>query len=185
MLQDELVLAEAPVVTACADTAAAAPARSGPLRRMAALPRHGRRNRAVFANRLAREQFLDLLTRAGDPAVAADALGLSLVQLFRLRDADPSFAAEWQAAVGYAWERVESRVLAELLARVEPPADGAVGRKAAGSLSGLLDSRLALAVLARREKPVTRLHGKPVESASVARLRAELRELAGLATRRG
>ncbi|WP_310476175.1 hypothetical protein [Sandarakinorhabdus sp.] len=131
-----------------------------------------------------RDAFLEQLIRLGDPALAADAVGLPLMQLFRQRDADPRFAAGWQAALGYAWERLESRVLAELLARADAPAETGIVRKASGALTGLLDSRLAMAIIDRREKPVTRQHGRPVESASVARLRAELRDLAGEAARR-
>jgi hypothetical protein len=75
-------------------------------------------------------------------------------------------------------------VLAELLTRADAPVETSGGRKSGGALTGLLDSRLALAIIDRREKPVSRHHGRPVESASVARLRAELRDLASEAARR-
>ena len=100
--------------------------------------------------------FLELLARHGDPAVAADQLCLPLVVLFRHRDADPAFAAEWLAAVNYAWERVESRVLAALLSDTTQPT-GEVGKPARKAVvgSGMIDARLALATVARRDKPVT------------------------------
>ena len=132
--------------------------------------------RRLIGNRRARLAFLDQLCRTGDPALAADALGLSLTQLFRMRETDAEFAAQWQAALGFAWERVEHRVLATLLAEVEAAGDGADGRS--GKRSGLLDSRLVLAILSRRDAAV-RVTGRPVDAPHVARLRAELRALAG------
>lgn len=162
---------------------------SAPADRLVAVedvPKSGapRARRKGQASQHARDAFFEQLIRLGDPALAADAVGLPLMPLFRQRDADPRFAASWQSALGYAWERLESRVLAELLARTDAPAEAGSGRKAGGALTGLLDSRLALAIIDRRERPVTRHHGRPVESASVARLRAELRDLAGEAARR-
>lgn len=59
--------------------------------------------------------FLELLARHGDPAMAADQLGLPLFLPFRHCDADPASAAEWLAAMNYALERLRSRVLAALL----------------------------------------------------------------------
>lgn len=114
------------------------------------------------ASRKARQAFLDHLMRSGDPALAAAETGLGLLQMFRLRATDPGFAADWQAAIGFAWERVEHRVLAGLLAQ-----DGGV------------DIKVALAIMARRDAGATRVQGRSVDSASVARLRAELRALAG------
>jgi hypothetical protein len=129
--------------------------------------------RQLVGNRKDRMAFLELLARRGDPAVAADELGLPLLVLFRHRDADPAFAAEWTVAVGYAWERVESRVLAALLAHVADTPDP----KAKG-VAGLIDSRLALAIVNRRDKPGTQVAGRAIDGASVARLRAELQALA-------
>ena len=117
--------------------------------------------RGVFASRKARLDFLDALTRCGDPAVAAAEMDLSLVRLFRLRAEDADFAAQWHAAIGYAWERVEHRVLADLL----KPGGG-------------IDSKVALAVIARRDQGAAKVKGRSVDSAAVARLRAELRALA-------
>jgi hypothetical protein len=94
--------------------------------------------------------------------------------LYRHRDADPRFAAEWQSALGYAWEQVETRVLAALLAQLDRAEDST-----SGSRGGLIDSRLALAILNGRERPVTRQGARSIDSASVARLRAEIRALAG------
>jgi hypothetical protein len=127
-----------------------------------------REARRLVGSRKDRVAFLELLARHGDPAVAADQLGLPLFVLFRHRDADPAFAAEWLAAVQYAWERVESRVLAALLGQL-------------ADKDGKIDTRLALAIVGRRDKPVTHQGAvKPYDGAGAARLRAELRALAGL-----
>ena len=127
-----------------------------------------REARRLVGSRKDRMAFLELLARHGDPAVAADQLGLPLFVLFRHRDADPAFAAEWLAAVQYAWERVESRVLAALLGQL-------------ADKDGKIDTRLALAIVGRRDKPVTHKGAvKPYDGAGAARLRAELRALAGL-----
>jgi hypothetical protein len=124
-----------------------------------------REARRLVGSRKDRAAFLEKLARQGDPAVAADELGLPLFVLYRHRDADPVFAAEWLAAVNYAWERVESRVLAALL----------------GQLADNLDTRLALAIVGRRDKTVAHKGtAKPYDGAGAARLRAELRALAGL-----
>ena len=141
-----------------------------------------REARRLVGSRKDRMAFLELLARHGDPAVAADQLGLPLFVLFRHRDADPAFAAEWLAAVNYAWERVESRVLAALLSDTTQPTDevGKPARKAVVG-SGMIDTRLALAIVARRDKPVTHKGAaRPYDGAGAARLRAELRALAGL-----
>jgi hypothetical protein len=133
-----------------------------------------RQARKLIGRRKDRAAFLELLARHGDPAVAAERLGLPLMLLYRHRDADPRFAAEWQSALGYAWEQVETRVLAALLAQLDRAEDSA-----SGSRGGLIDSRLALAILNGRERPVTRQGARSIDSASVARLRAEIRALAG------
>lgn len=131
-----------------------------------------RQARRLVGNKKDRMLFLEQLARHGDPAIVADQMGLPLLVLFRHRDADPAFAAEWQAAVNYAWERVESRVLAFLL--------GQFGNDEA-KRAWPIDTRLALAILTRRDRPV--VHGgavRPAEGASVERMRAELRALAGM-----
>ena len=134
-----------------------------------------RQARRLVGSRTDRMAFVELLARHGDPAVAADHLGLPLFVLFRHRDADPAFAAEWLAAVNYAWERVESRVLAALL-----DSDAESG-SAVGKGAGQIDTRLALAIVNRRDKPVTHTGGaRATDGAGAARLRAELRALAGL-----
>jgi hypothetical protein len=143
--------------------------RSGERRRMGT-----RQARKLIGRRKDRAAFLELLARVGDPALAADRLGLPLMLLYSHRDADPVFAAEWQAAMGYAWEQVESRVLAALLKRLEQE----TMEPASGTKGGLLDSRLALAIVTGRDRPVTRAGVRPVDGPSVAKLRAELRELA-------
>ena len=142
-----------------------------------------REARRLVGSRKDRMAFLGLLARHGDPAVAADQLGLPLFVLFRHRDADPAFAAEWLAAVNYAWERVESRVLAALLSDTTQSTDevGKPARKAVVG-SGMINTRLALAIVARRDKPVTHKGAaRPYDGAGAARLRADLRALAGLA----
>ena len=152
----------------------------------------------LIGKRKDRLAFLEQLSRCGDPAVAADQLGLPVYELFRYRDADPAFAAEWLAAVNYAWERVESRVLAALLGQfadgdAQPgkgsdalpgEASGAAKPKRAtlGSGAGQIDTRLALAIVGRRDKPVTHTGaGRVPDGVGAARLRVELRALAGLA----
>jgi hypothetical protein len=127
--------------------------------------------RKLVGSRKNRAAFLELLARHGDPAVAADALDLPLLVLLRHRDADPAFAADWLAAVNYAWELLESRVLAGLIA--QSSTDG-----------NTMDTRLALAIVGRRDKPVQSWQARPVDGAAVARLRAELRRLAGDVTTR-
>lgn len=131
-----------------------------------------RQARALLGTRRDRAGFLDLLARHGDPAMAADRLGLPLMLLYGHRDADPAFAAEWQAAMGYAWEQVEGRVLAALLKRLDQEIAEPAGK------AGVLDSRLALAIVSGREKPVKRAGGPAADGAGVARLRAELQALA-------
>ncbi|OSZ69141.1 hypothetical protein CAP39_10130 [Sphingomonas sp. IBVSS1] len=131
-----------------------------------------RLGRRVFGTRAKRLVFLDALARCGDPAVAARELGVSVFDAYRVRDADAEFAAQWQEAITIAWERVENRLLSELLSEAEAKD---------GKTSNLRDSKLALAILARRDSGVTRAGGtagRPVDGAHVARLRAELRALA-------
>jgi hypothetical protein len=141
-----------------------------------------RQARRLVGSRKDRLAFLELLARHGDPAVAADQMGLPLFVLFRHRDTDPTFAAEWLAAVNYAWERVESRVLAALLsdAAEAEAGDGKRPAKAVGSGVGQIDTRLALAIVNRRDKPVThtgsaRGSARVADGTAAARLRAELR----------
>lgn len=141
-----------------------------------------RQARQLVGSRKDRLAFLELLARHGDPAVAADQMGLPLFVLFRHRDTDPAFAAEWLAAVNYAWERVESRVLAALLADLADTeaGDGKPATKQVGSGAGRIDTRLALAIVGRRDKPVTHTgSARAADGTAAARLRAELRALAG------
>jgi hypothetical protein len=174
--------AVAPAAAVVQQTAPASPARPAKPRN-----RSGERVRyrpgcrqavKLIGRRKDRAVFLDLLARHGDPALAAAHIGLPLLQLYRYRDADPAFAAEWQTALSYAWERVESGVLAALLAQLHaaPAQDGKPEPR-----GGLIDSRLVLAILNGRDRPVTRAGGRPVDSSAVARLRAEIRALSGKA----
>ncbi|WP_156254380.1 hypothetical protein [Sandarakinorhabdus oryzae] len=131
-----------------------------------------REARRLVGSKKDRMLFLEQLARHGDPAIVADQMGLPLLVLLRQRDADPAFAAEWRAAVNYAWERVECRVLAFLLGQ---------GGDDEAKRAGPIDTRLVLAILTRRDRPV--VHGgatRPLEGASVERMRAELRALAGM-----
>ncbi len=158
-MMDDLVLAERP---------AAALVR---VRANGRRPRT-RLGRRVFGTRAKRLVFLDALARSGDPAVAAAQLGISLFEACRLRDADADFAAQWQEAIAMAWERVESRLLSVLLSEAEAKD---------GKADALRDSKLALAILARREQGLIRAGGsagRPVDGAHVAQIRAELRALA-------
>lgn len=105
---------------------------------VAKLPRYRHRPGSRLAMKMIgrrkdRLAFLEQLARCGDPAVAADQAGLPLFEAFRYRDADPGFGAEWQAAVNYAWERVESRVLAALLGQLADGASAAGGTALARS----------------------------------------------------
>ena len=132
-----------------------------------------------------RRQFLGCLAATGDPARAALSVGRPLEAAFALRAVDREFGEGWAQAVTIAWELVETRVLSRLLA---PEEDLPVSAR-------ILDSKLALAVLQRRA-PVgavaeAGLAGGAIGTAramhrtgavheeNVARLRAEIRALAG------
>jgi len=120
----------------------------------------GRVRSAATLSRKRRQDFLDALMLCGDPALCAEQVGISLARVVRLRAVDAEFAREWQAAMGFAWERVEHRLLAHLL-------DSAAA----------FDSKLALAAIGRRDQSPARAQARPVDSESVARVRAELRAL--------
>jgi hypothetical protein len=109
---------------------------------------------------MARRAFLDALALCGDPAVAAERAGLRLMALVQLRARDAQFAARWRAAIDFAWERVEHRLLAQLL-----------------DSGAAFDSKVALAAMARRDQGSPRGQAPTVDSAAVARVRAELRAL--------
>ncbi len=117
-----------------------------------------------------RRIFVDVLAETGDPALAAVAVGRSISEAYQLRDSVAEFAAEWQRALGIAWERVEMRVLAGLLA---------AGGKDDDKPTKLIDSRMALAVLQRREAPkMVRGGSGRTDSGPVTRLRDEIKALA-------
>jgi hypothetical protein len=128
-------------------------------------------------HRRSRRLFLEQLARCGDAAIAAERSQMSLLKLSRIRESEPAFASEWQRALNCAWDRVDARVLAALLG----DADGDMSAPTIGSGPGQIDIRVALAILARREKsgPVVLEQQRPVDGEAVARLRAELRSLAG------
>lgn len=115
-----------------------------------------------------RRAFCAKLAETGDPGLAARSVGHDIGEAYRMRDAIPQFAGEWQRALAIAWELVETRVLSGLLASAKDEADKPVK---------LIDSRMALAVLQRREAPRA-VRGATVDGARVSALRDEIRALA-------
>lgn len=127
-----------------------------------------------------RRAFLANLAKTGDPAAAAELVGRSLPEAYRLREEVAGFAAGWARALEIAWDQVETRVLAGLLAG--PPK--ATAAKSSDVPATLIDSRVALAVLQRREPAKSvRAVAPRVDSARVAALRNEIRALAAGAAR--
>jgi hypothetical protein len=131
-----------------------------------------------------RRAFISCLAETGDPAAAAAAVRRPIDQAYRLRDTDMAFAAEWEQAIAIAWEQVEARVLVGLL-----KAAAATAQEPAGKL---IDHRMALALLQRRDAPqragagagsAAGAGGKAAarrpDTLGVERLRAEIRALAG------
>ncbi len=130
-----------------------------------------------------RQVFVGRVSATGDVALAAAAINRTPDEAYRMREAVPGFAMAWDRAIAIAWDQVETRVLAGLLARTEvaepqdkdgkaPPVSNPKAKP------GLIDSRLALAVLQRR--PTARqVRGPVIDSARVAKLREEIRALAG------
>ncbi|WP_439532085.1 hypothetical protein [Polymorphobacter sp.] len=114
-----------------------------------------------------RRRFLARLAEGGDPAAAAEAVSRPLDEAYRLREDDADFGAGWARALDIAWELVDARVMARLLASEEnlPAA------------ARIVDSKLALAILQRRGMgPVTK---SAASAAGVAQLREEIRLMAG------
>jgi len=109
-----------------------------------------------------RERFIEVLTETGNPAIAADAINKSLASAYRLRERLPKFAADWRQALGNAWEQVEMRLLSSLL-------DGDAGK---------IDAKIALEMLKRRTPAPTRPI-VTIDAARIARIRSEIRALAG------
>lgn len=116
-----------------------------------------------------RRMFVEMLAETGDPAIAAHAIGRNISEAYQLRDSAPEFAADWQRAVAIAWERVELRVLAGLLA---------TDKKDDDKPAKLIDSRMALAMLQRREGPKVRGGPAILDGGRVMQLRGEIRALA-------
>jgi hypothetical protein len=118
-----------------------------------------------------RRCFLARLAESGDPVLAAAAVGRPLDEAYRLREADEAFGAGWVRAVEIAWELVEARVLARLLASEENvPASARI-----------VDSKLALAILQRRGAvPAARVAEQAAagDASGVAQLREEIRLMA-------
>lgn len=115
-----------------------------------------------------RVAFCAKLAETGDPVQAAAAVGRSISEAYRMREAIPAFAGAWQRALEIAWDLVETRVLSGLLAQAGADSDKPVK---------LIDSRMALAVLQKRDAPRT-VRGAPVDGGRVSALRDEIRALA-------
>ncbi|WP_194163337.1 hypothetical protein, partial [Polymorphobacter fuscus] len=106
-----------------------------------------------------RRAFISRLIETGDPLAAAKAVGRSMEDAFRMRDADADFAAAWVRAIELAWEQLESQLLAGLLAA----ARAAAAREAeAGAAPAAADNKLVLAALQRRPGPAA-ARGRPVD----------------------
>lgn len=115
-----------------------------------------------------RRAFCEVLATTGDPVTAAKAVGHELTDAYRQREEVPGFEAQWQKALATAWDSVETLVLANLLVQAKADAEKPVR---------LIDSRMALAVLQRRE--VTKVvRGPRVNAGRVAQMRDEIRALA-------
>ncbi len=112
-----------------------------------------------------RQRFIATLTETGNPAAAAACIGETLAAAYRMRERWPQLAEEWQQALGIAWEQVEMRVLAALLA----------------GEAGSIDARVALEMLKRRPAPPMAPPPRPVntiDATGLARVRGEIRALA-------
>lgn len=115
-----------------------------------------------------RRAFCAMLAETGDPGAAARSVGYGISEAYRMRDAIPEFAGEWQRALMIAWELVETRVLSGLLGSTKEDAN---------KPAKLIDSRMALAVLQRREAPRA-VRGATIDAGRVSALRDEIRALA-------
>jgi hypothetical protein len=135
------------------------------------------------------DDFCEALAELGDPVLAAERIGLPVIEAFRTRDADPAFAAEWQRAIAIAWELLEFRLLGQLLQREPqrlPEAATASERREADKavvqvqklIFGLLEARMGAALAKPGPAPVARVHGKPVDSEAAQKLRDVMRRLA-------
>lgn len=111
-----------------------------------------------------RRLFIDTLAETGNPATAAAAIGQTLAAAYAMRERWPQLANEWQQALGVAWEQVEMRMLATLL-------EGAAGD---------IDPKLALEMLKRRPKAAATTPMVTIDAGRVARVRSEIRALAGM-----
>jgi hypothetical protein len=113
-----------------------------------------------------RQRFIATLTETGNPAAAAASIGETLADAYRMRERWPQLADEWQQALGIAWEQVEMRVLATLLA----------------GEAGSIDARVALEMLKRRPAPAPAPPAPrgvtTIDAGSLARVRNEIRALA-------
>ncbi|GGD98715.1 hypothetical protein GCM10011529_00980 [Polymorphobacter glacialis] len=118
-----------------------------------------------------RRAFCEVLARTGDPVTAAAAVGHDLGDAYRQRETVPGFEADWQKALSVAWDNVETMVLANLLAQARADAEKPVR---------LIDSRMALAVLQRREGVKVTRGSRPdvrPDMGRVAAMRDEIRAL--------
>lgn len=112
--------------------------------------------------------FVVKLAMTGNVALAAVVAGRSVDAAYRRREAVPQFAADWDRAMAAAWDKVEAKVLAELLGG---------GRKA--KTSAPIDYRIVLAILERRNRGNTpRSRPAKADPQRVSALRNELLRLA-------
>lgn len=109
-----------------------------------------------------RRAFLDALVRTCDVEMAAAAAGMTGESAYGLRDADPVFAAGWQAALAVGYDRLEAALLRHALAGVNALAvtasDDATGDPADAPRRAPTAAavQVGLAMLSRRDAVVRR-----------------------------
>jgi hypothetical protein len=113
-----------------------------------------------------RQRFLARLAETGDPATAAASVSRRLDEAYALRAAEPGFDQGWSRAVDIAWDLVEAKVLARILATEDTVPTSA----------RIVDSKLALAILQRRSAAPAARGGD--DGPDIAALREEIRLLA-------
>ena len=108
--------------------------------------------------------FLDALRQTGIVTHAAEVCGLSRAAMYLRRDADPTFAAQWDAAVAEACDRLEAEAWRRAVVGVEELVVGRVGKDRDGLLTTTVDgeerpltirkhSDALLALLLKAHKP--------------------------------
>ena len=109
-----------------------------------------------------RQRFIATLIETGNPATAADAIDQTLAGAYQMRERCPTLEAEWRQALAIAWEQVEMRVLSNLLE----------------CHASAIDAKTALEMLKRRTPAATRPM-VTIDAAKIAKIRSEIRALAG------